>query len=89
MYFDDYGNEYETIKDAERGLAQRFDEEMNDIEEFSETLWSFSDLPDILKILYEKDNTVLDTLKNHYSKEIKERKREYIEDRIENELEEG
>jgi lysyl-tRNA synthetase class I len=89
MYFDDYGHEYETIEDAEKAFAKRFDEEMNNIEDFSETLWYFSDLRDVLKILYEKDKTILDILKNHYSKEIEKEKREYVKEKIANELEEG
>ena len=89
MYFDDYGNKYKTIEDAEKGFAKRFDEEiMNNIENFSEMLWYFSDLSDILKILCEKDKTILNILKNHYSKEFEEEKREYIKEKMAYDLEE-
>lgn len=82
MYLDDYGNEYKTIEDAKKSFAKQFDEEINDIEVFSEELSLFTDLTDVLKILYEKDKTILDTLKNHYSTELERDKEAYIEDKI-------
>ena len=82
MYIDDYGNEYETIKDAKKAFEKEFDESLNDVTDFSEILIGFSDFADVLEILYNKDKTILNTLKKHYSKKIAKYKKEYIEDKL-------
>lgn len=88
MYIDDYGNEYETLEDAKKAFGKEYDEKLNNVEDFSETLSLFSDLTDVLKVLYNKDKTIFDTLKKYYSKELAKRKKYYIEDKINWELDE-
>lgn len=82
MYIDDYGREFETLEEVEKFFEKEFDKKMNDIEEFSEAIWYFTDLTEVLKVLYEKDKTILDTLKKHYTEEIKDYKKTYVRDKI-------
>ena len=88
MYIDDYGREYETLEEVEEFFEKEFDEEMTDVEEFSEAIWYFTDLTEVLKVLYEKDKTILDTLKKHYAEEIKDYKKTYVRDKINFDVEE-
>lgn len=91
MYIDDYGREYETLEDAEKFFEKEFDEKMNDVREFSEVLWYFTDtnLTKVLEILCEKDKTILDTLKKHFSKEFRYAKKDYVQGKIDFDIEES
>lgn len=88
MYIDDYGREYETLEDVEKFFEKEFDEKINDVEEFSEELWNFTDLTEVLKILYKKDKTILNTLKKHFSKEFIYAKKDYVQGKIDFDIEE-
>ena len=88
MYIDNYGREFETLEEVEKFFEKEFDEKMNNVEELSEALWYFTDLTKVLKVLYEKDKTILDTLKKHYTKELKRCKETYVIDTIDFDVEE-
>lgn len=81
-YIDDYGNEYKDLEDARKFFEKKFDERITDIEEFSEELIIFTDLTDILLFLCSKDDSIYDILKEHYSKELKNLKEEYVGEEI-------
>lgn len=88
MYFDDYGNEYKTLKDARKGFEKRFDEKLNDIWDFSEIMSEFSDLTDVLAFVYKTDKTMIDKLKAYYANQLADAKKVYVEEWL-YELEEG
>ena len=81
-YIDDYGNEYEDLEEARKFFEKKFDERITDIEEFSEELIIFTDLTDILLFLCSKDDSIYNILKEHYSKELKNLKEEYVGEQI-------
>lgn len=79
MYFDEFGNEYETREEARKAFEEIFDEKMADIKEFCKELFNFTELTEVLECLCDRDESIRDVLKKQYAKEIEDAKKEYVE----------
>jgi hypothetical protein len=78
MFIDDYGNEFETIEEAKKFFAEKFNKEME--ESPCDTLLEcIEDADLIIEWIVKKRPELLKDLKEEFANEIKKGQKNYIE----------
>lgn len=81
MYIYDYENEFETVEEAEKFFAEKFNKEIE--ENPCETLVNcIEDAYPIIEWIVEKHPNLLKDFKEEFAGEIKEGQKEYIENHL-------